>query len=485
MINKLKLKNFKLYKNLELSFDKINIIKGINFDNSDLSSNASGKSSIIESLIFALYGEASGKNLIDLINFNNKSSEVCLESDNIRIIRSIPTELRVFMCDKELQKNTLTLKQQEINNLIGDYDFFKKYRLINKQAINLLDLGIVSLRKELMAFIDTSFSLIRQNLLSQKLERENKNINKRLYTFYLSKNKLEKLEKGLDIVIQSKNILYNEIIEIEKTIQNQKSNISSKEKMIYYKQNEIKSAKEGICPILKEKCIKISKSLSESDNQINSKMFKEIEQLSYEIKQEKINLEPNVDYLNNLKYKEKFLTDKISKTKEYIIKLKEAFKFAEYKYTLKDIELYTSSIKILDDFSGWYIQKWLDNLAIIINDLLSKINLAVSFSANKQFLTVSDTKQIMKYEQLSSGQQIFLNTVFKLAILLNNGFTDGIIMIDEGINNCDLINLKNLITILKSLPFQVFLIYQNYDLQEDGINMIAIERKDNISYVKN
>jgi exonuclease SbcC len=668
MLNLLRLKNFKLFKNEEIPLHKLNIIKGINHDDEELSSNGSGKSSILEGIIFALFGEGSGKNLQDLISFDSKSTDVYLQSDDLDIRRKVPTELTIIRQGVEVQKNTNTLKQEEINSLIGDYSFFKKYRLINKQAVNLLDLGLVSLRKELMEFINADFSNIRQSLLAQKLEKEKYSISKKPYHFYLSTKRKEILEKELikkqndikqlqitidkqyeiynnilsdiqakikstdnidndsiqnkiagiktDIVCYKEKIvklgeikevsyigytklinslqemnetlgidieyLENEInnhqseknrinteVNIEKTksqemgtriiklkgeiqnIQSLNSNSkcdkcgstieeSKKEIFITEKQEEIKqiindqnTINLGInhCEIngkLEEKeLIKLNTELKglKKELQINQSKIKElneknieqselkektslkdadikkyneliemsqvqikeltnsieknkktIEQLYHDVEHLKKQFIMEKDKLDSLKIQKETLELKEKRTNNYLMKLTEAFKFSEYKYTVKDITLYDSSIKVIDDFAGWYIQKWLDNLAIVINNLLEKINLSVTFSADKQFLTIVNEGKSMKYESLSSGQQCFLNCIFKIAILLNNGINNGVLMFDEGINTLDKINLKKLIEVLKNLQFQTFLIYQNYDLEEE-VNVITVVRE--------
>jgi len=676
MLNILKLKNFKLFKNEEILLSKLNIIKGINRDDESESSNGSGKSSILEAIIFALYGEGSGKNLQDLISFDSKSTDVYLQCDDLDIRRKVPTELTIIRQGIEIQKNTNTLKQEEINSLIGDYNFFKKYRLINKQAINLLDLGLISLRKELMEFINADFSDIRQSLLTQKLEREKYSITKKPYHFYLSirrkkvleselikiKDELEKLQKqineqyevynNISIDIQSKAksidnvdndtiqikiagintdiIIYKEkitklgeikeieyidytklinnlqeknesinidieyleaeinnhqteknkinteikieknksmdigenILGLKEEIQNiQSLNSNSKcdkcgslieeEKkglFITEKQEEIKqliSEQNTInleinhCEIaveleekeltklntelkglkkelqinqskikeLNEKNIEQSElkekaSLKDADikkyneliemSQVQIKELtdsieknkKTIEQLYHDVEYLKKQIIVEKDKLDSLKIQKETLGLKEKRASQYLMKLTEAFKFSEYKYTVKDIALYDASIKVIDDFAGWYIQKWLDNLAIVINNLLEKVNLSVTFSADKQFLTIVNEGKSMKYESLSEGQKIFFSIIFKIAILLNQGFSKGIICIDEGVNSLDLVNLKKLIDIIRTLQFQVFLIYQNIPEGIESVNYINVIRKNNESKIE-
>ena len=192
-LKSLKLTNFKLFKEESFSFDKINIINGENY---------SGKSTVLKSIIFGLYGEASGTKLDRLISFGEDKTTVELECDKLRIVRSVPNTLEIYDNDKEVDFNTISLKQEYLDKQLKDYEFFKKYRLINKNSINILDYAkdsrsIVTLRKELMSFIDTDFTDIRKSLLDKKLVRETYSKDKRLYQFYLSDKKKTALENGL------------------------------------------------------------------------------------------------------------------------------------------------------------------------------------------------------------------------------------------------------------------------------------------------
>jgi len=490
-ISKLTLQNFQLFKKVEINFNKINLITGVNLDDLAASGNGSGKTTILNALLFVLYGNVTNLNLVDLIRIGEKECSVELEclqnNEHFRIIRKIPSNLQIFLNDNEIKFNTATIAQKYLDDLFGDVNNFKMYHMIdNLKGINLLDLGIISLRKNLMQLVDNYFNKIRQSLLTKKLERETYNGDKRLYKFCLSTKLLNLLEnglkQGLDISIQAQ-------IEIDKQYNcynNLLSEIQAIEKEIYYKQNEIKKAKEGICPILKIKCEKISQTLNFNDNAKNLEVSHEIEQLSQKIVQLKEQLEIEKDALNYYKNQKEILNKKERKTREYIIKLKESFKFKDYKYTLKDVQLYTDTIKVLDAFSAIYIQEWLNNLTLILNDLLKDLNISVEFSVDKSFMKVNNNGQELKYEQLSGGQRAFLNSVFKLAILLNNGINEGLILIDEGFERMDLINLKRFIEIVQNLNFQIIIIYQNLRFLEEikNINYIETERKNDESKIK-
>ena len=171
------------------------------------------------------------------------------------------------------------------------------------------------------------------------------------------------------------------------------------------------------------------------------------------------------------------------KAREKLLRLKGAFQFKDYKYTKADIVIYDEAIKVLDTFAGEYIKEWLGSLSIILNNLLNKLNIRVEFSADKDFIKVYDNEQILKYDQLSTGQRCFLGTIFKLAILLQQN-KSGIILLDDGLNNLDRINFRNLIEILKTLPFQAICVYQNSDEIEDTKHFIVTREngESNVSF---
>jgi DNA repair exonuclease SbcCD ATPase subunit len=172
-INKLTLTNFQLFKKSEICFSKVNLITGINHDDLQDSGNGSGKTTILNGVLFALYGVVTNLNIADLIKIGSKTASVKLEcslgKDAIRVVRTIPSSLKIFVNDEEMKFNTLTIAQKYIDDLFGDVNNFKMYRMMdNTKGINLLDLGVVSLRKNLMQFVDTYFSKIRLNLCQEE-----------------------------------------------------------------------------------------------------------------------------------------------------------------------------------------------------------------------------------------------------------------------------------------------------------------------------
>jgi hypothetical protein len=486
MIKSIKLNNFELFKSAEISPEKINVISGINLDDTQSSSNGSGKTTLAKNAItFCLYGDVAGINLKDLVRIGTKETEVTIVikkgNNTFSITRSIPSDLTILLNSNEIEGNTASIKQQFINEHFGDYEFFKKFRMIDSKGINLLDLGITSLRKELMNFVDDIFTGIRKNLLNKKLERETYNIDKRYYKFSLSERRVQILNAGLDDIKKN----YNEFEkdgEIQNGVANKlKSEIQTRERLINNRKYEIQEAqKSGVCPILKTKCTQITKQITPSQElAINNEItawVKEIAKLKLQLASELEALEYYSCTLDRLQSEEQ-------KARECLLKLKEAFKFKDYKYTTKDVLMYSESVKILDSFAGYFINQWLKQLAIIINDLLKDVSMQVEFNPEKDFIKIKNGDNELKYEQLSSGQKCFLSSVFKLAILLHKGENEGIIIADEGLGNMDAVNFLKFIEICKTLPFQYFIIYQNLPEIED-VNKINIVRENGESKIK-
>jgi len=486
IIKSLKIQNLQLIKSAQVDFDKINIVTGRNLDNPNESGNGSAKSTfVLRAILFCLYGYVEeGLTLKDLIRFEEKECSVTLEcllnNEHFRIVRKIPSELQVFLNDKEIQANTATIKQQFINEHFGDVNFFRQYRCVdNRNGLNLLDMGIVTLRKSMMGFIEGIFTEIRTRLLGKKVERERYSVEKKLYKHYLSMKRLDILNASLNEIGKDYE-KFSKDKDTQQGIINQiKSEISSREKIIYYKQQELKKVDEGICPLLKTKCEKIAP----KNKPDYSGMTKEINILKEEINNYKKQLDSEQESIEYYDDTLLMLRNKEGKAREKLLRLKGAFQFKDYKYTKCDILIYDEAIKVLDSFAGEYIKEWLSSLQVIINNLLQSINISVEFSAEKDFLKVKDNEQILKYDQLSKGQKTFLGCIFKLAILMQQN-KSGLIVLDDGLNDIDLINFKNLINIIKTLPFQVICVYQGLQEEiEDTKHFITI-RENGVSHVK-
>jgi hypothetical protein len=329
-----------------------------------------------------------------------------------------------------------------------------------------------------MGFIEGIFTEIRTRLLAKKVERERYSVDKKLYKHYLSVKRLDLLNASLDEMKNDALKFLTEKDTQQGIIGQIKSDISSREKIIYYKQQEMKKVDEGICPVLKTKCEKIAP----KNKSPNLGITKEIDILKEEINNYKKQLESEEESIGYYNDTLSSLDNKVEKAREKLLRLKGAFQFKDYKYTKADIVIYDEAVKVLDSFAGEYIKDWLSSLSVIINNLLQPINISVEFIADKDFLKVYDNGQILKYDQLSTGQKCFLSVIFKLAILMQQNKT-GLVLMDDGLNNLDAINLTNLITICQTLPFQIIAVYQSR-IEIENIKQFIVIREKGISNVK-
>jgi hypothetical protein len=392
------------------------------------------------------------------------------------------TTLKIFEDNQEIQFNTNTIGQTYLERVIGTLEFFRSYRCYDqKNGISVLDLGIISLRKILMSFIESYFTDIRNRLLAQKVERERYSVDKKLYKHFLSTHRLDILNAAL-IDINKTCVNFEKDKDAQQGIIGQiKTEIQTRERMIYNRRHELEEAKKsGVCPILKKKCLEIVKPITPEQNlKINTEIGvweKEIVGYKSKLESEVESIEYYNDSLSSLRNEE-------SKIKENLMRLKGAFQFKDYKYTKSDIVIFDEAVKVLDSFAGEYIKEWLSSLSVIINNLLRPINISVEFTADKDFLKVKDNDQTLKYDQLSAGQRCFLSVIFKLAILMQQNKT-GIILMDDGLGSIDLINFKNLIEICKTLPFQIIAVYQNYINEIEDIKHFIVIREKGVSNVK-
>ena len=152
--------------------------------------------------------------------------------------------------------------------------------------------------------------------------------------------------------------------------------------------------------------------------------------------------------------------------------LKEAFKFAEYKYTQRDLLIINKCIKELDNFYNYFITEWIKTLEPIINTVLDKIGFKISFKDDFDIVLYKDNDEY-SYKDLSTGQKLILSLAVKLAILLERG-EKGIVICDEGFANLDEINLKYVLQLCKDFPFQLISVIHRFSIEDDSINHIEL-----------
>lgn len=129
-INNIKINNFYSFQDVEVKFDNYSglvLIEGKNKDTGG--SNGSGKSSLIEAVVWGLFGKTIRKSTEEaMINFSNKKNcqvELVI-NDNIKIIRTRrPTFLEFWVGSKNLTQESVAATQEKIEEYLNtNYKLF-------------------------------------------------------------------------------------------------------------------------------------------------------------------------------------------------------------------------------------------------------------------------------------------------------------------------------------------------------------------------
>jgi len=400
-------------------------------------------------------------------------------------------EQQLDVKEKELEeiKTELEEIQDNINNV--------KLEVKESEVMIAKYIGDITKLNTEIKNLDVVKSNSKCDRCGAQVTEENKNSFKKEKQEIISR--YEKTIAEIDTKIQSVNLGLNNLIESELCKKTEQKSVEKIISELRSGMKQLQNLKDKQTEAInnQEKAIAKQKAESESRETLIKEAIEQIEGHNNKIKiltkdnaglkndmtrlEERI--EAETDYTSVFENTLTVLEPRQLKLKEYILKLTEAFKFENYKYTQQDIEICQEAIRTIDSFAGFYIEEWLQQLEIIINDLLRTMNLRIKFLSTKDFIEVYDNEKTLKYGQLSSGQKTFLNAIFKLAILLHKGQNDGIFLADEGFSAMDKVNLSKFITVCNGLNIQVTFIYQNIDRIET-VNYINVVRKNGESQIE-
>jgi len=225
ILKEIKLKNFKCFEDYSVSFDKINLIEG---------AIGSGKTTIIEALIFALYGFSTASLLSDLPTRGKaekcKATAIIEENGKlIEVIREYPLKLTVKEDGKTLKMSTAE-GNEYLTRHFGTRINFSIFRVLDaySKEANFLEEGTVTLKKILFAGTDEMFNSVRNKLNAIKLERERYNRDTTVvYKCYPSEKRLQVLITNLGDISNSLVVANKEITDAEREIRNKEVKITS------------------------------------------------------------------------------------------------------------------------------------------------------------------------------------------------------------------------------------------------------------------
>jgi DNA repair exonuclease SbcCD ATPase subunit len=468
----IKLNNYRQFEGEHIySFSKLNLLKG---------RNGIGKSNLsLYAPLFCIYGYTGNQTLAELPT-KGKSKECSVEiefdhkGETFIITRSYPTNIKIVREGNEVLLANNNLKQEYLNNLFGNVEYFRKFRMVDNtfgnKGSNFLEEGKVTLNKILLSLNQETFNNIRKRLNEKKSEREKYNIGRiNLYKHYPSDKRLKVLNKSL-IEVQNylteldKQVRINDdiIIRLERD-KAQKEN----SKDFFTKQAE-KLENYNQCPTCQQNIPPTHKNTILSD--LRTKigwLLKDITSLEGDITNEN-EIKNNIlllDRSKNLKIKEKIYNLKII--------LENRIKQKDFVYSDKDVLIIKNAIDELDKFYSSYITEWVKVLEPIINSVISKIGHRIEFKLDDkgQFdIILHRGGQEWQYQDLSNGQKTVLSIAFKMALLLEQN-DEGVIVADEGFGSLDVENLNHIFDLFESMPFQLICILHRY---EDSINRMNV-----------
>jgi DNA repair exonuclease SbcCD ATPase subunit len=472
----IKLINYRQFEGEHIySFSKLNLLKG---------RNGIGKSNLsLFAPLFCIYGYTGNQTLAEL-STKGKSKECSVEiefdhkGETFIITRSYPTTIKIIRNGNEILLANNNLKQEYLNNLFGNVEYFRKFRMVDNtfgnKGSNFLEEGKVSLNKILLSLNQEVFNNIRKRLNEKKNEREKYNVNKiNLYKHYPSSKRLKILNESL-IELQEY------LIELDKQIRAIDINIVKLERDKAQKENSVsffntqmeRLEKYDICPSCQQTIPPNHK------NTILTDLRSKIGVLLGGIDGLKLDLISENEIKDNILIDDR---NKVLKTKEKIYNLKvileNRIKQKDFIYGDKDVLVIKSAIDELDKFYSSYITEWVKVLEPIINSVISKIGHRIEFKLDEkgQFdIVLHRGGQEWQYQDLSNGQKTVLSIAFKMALLLEQN-DEGVIVADEGFGSLDMDNLNHIFDLFESMPFQLVCILHRYDEVSERMNIINLE----------
>ncbi len=294
VLNSLNIKNFKRYKDAEFNFNLG--LTGL------LGKNGSGKSTIFEAIIFALYGESNTNR--ELI----KNAE-CEDKEAVEVALYFNIQGREYLVKRELRGKSLTAKA----NL---YDGSGELIATSVKEVNSEIVKLIGMNKD--AFSNTVYASQKQlSALSSLKSEERKKIIRRL----LGLEKIDKIEKELvfkirelkrDIKSFSEVLMSSqEVAKVEAKITETKELLQKCKKELQELNNkEALSQKEVEATLAK---LEEQQKLKESFNKLNSA----ISELKLNITNSSKNLEQNRENLKKLLKDEEFYKANENILKEY------------------------------------------------------------------------------------------------------------------------------------------------------------------------
>jgi DNA repair exonuclease SbcCD ATPase subunit len=286
--NKISIKNFLSFGNepVILEFKRgLHVITGVNRDKSDRQ-NGLGKSAMMESLYFAIFGTTIRELKKDLIpnSFTNGSCEVILnfdviqesQKDEYKLIRSInPSKMFLYKNGEDITRDSIKNTEEYLHNLINaSPSIFENCVIMTlNNTIPFMAKSKVDKRK----FIEGIFNL---DIFSKMLAEVREEYNDTKKTYEIDLTKMEGSERSVEsFKNQRENILTNRKNKISVYEQRKVNNISEKEKL-EVEINKILSENLNELKDNINKLKKVKETLEKTNNSLSEKKYQILSTIS-------------------------------------------------------------------------------------------------------------------------------------------------------------------------------------------------------------
>lgn len=472
MINRIKLTGFGIHKAFETSFKPgINAIIG---------ENRRGKTHIMESICFGLFGKTQNSKLEKIINFDSKEAIVILDAEDIKITRKRSGATSTLARGSKLELET---------KLKVDYnEFLSIFYISSHEQKSLFDPSY--LRKFLISIFNLDRYSKRYEVLSaeyrglQAAEKEVKQVN-----LSLIKKRFDKV-KAIITKIKEGGIKYEEA--------DQK--LTKAARVISSKWGEVRAHKSHIqrkiAQVNQHKCTSCGQKIHEDYKQAVIVKVKEaqikIQKFETVLKQKEAEVSKKQDIVNKHLNQ---INEKVFRGRQILTRLQERAKDTGSKVNKQRIKDLEQILPILSPkgFPAYLLQVYVPVITETTNNLLQVIfpDMSVSIRTEKPESNQPDFKplihkgdNIQEMSDLSGSERAMVNLCFRLGIMvIYKQLCDTAIdffMVDEGFEKVDDKNSLRVIDLFESFMNmgylkQVFLVTHKDILKtQPNINYIEL-----------
>lgn len=532
-INRIEIKNFYSIREIKINFDTHSGIVLIEGKNKDIGgSNGSGKSSILEAVVWGIFGRTIRKSTEEaLINvYDNKDCHVIINlNNNMKIVRSKrPNFLKFYVGDEDKTQESSTKTQELIEQTLNtNYKTFLASTIFGQHnSVDFIDATPEDKRLIIKNFLNLDDIFSKRDAvkdLKSKYNNELKTLEALVSDTNGSLNKLSsklvEIDEGEKKFLQENDLLQEDLVnyDLDKvlSLESKKDKLKSliKELETSIKQyNKFKDESEKEIGIIEKK--KVS-SCPTCGNEIKDLPQKRIKEIKNKLNEETIKFENNKSKLEDSqkeyelivipfpssKYKLINEWKQLKSKKDYLLESKRELEL-KLDDLAKEKASILRSIEIMKFWEKAFSESGLIKYIIrnILNFLNGKINYYLSYLSNGKFVIRFDEElnekiytngKQLSFVSLSGGEKrkISLATMLGLQSLLSSSKREqtNIMFFDEVGENLDQDGLDGLYILLSELKKEktLFIITHNNYLKTliDNCKVLTVTKHHGVSYL--